>query len=108
MNEYLVQGALSMTRGSTLRVEDGRDLLLYVWEGSLWLTQEGERRDRHLEAGSWFRLDRDGVAIASSLERTTLTITAPQPELYAERIALTKAGSATPVELYSAAKGIFQ
>jgi hypothetical protein len=101
-NEYLVQGSIAMTRGSVLRVEDGRDLVLYVWEGGVWLTQEGEARDRHVGAGEWFRLDRQGVAVASALERTVVTLTAPEPELYARRIALSRAGSALPVELYAA------
>lgn len=96
-HEYVVQGSLGMPRGSVLRVEDGRDLLVYVWEGSLWLTQEGDPRDRHLGAGSWFRLDRNGVALAQATSRSTITLTAPEPELHARRIALGQ------VELYSAA-----
>ena len=103
-NEVLVQGSIALTRGSILRVEDGRDLTLYVWEGAVWLTQEGEERDRWVGAGEWFRLDRQGVAIAHATQRTVMTIAAPGPELYARRIVLAKAGSALPVELYSAAK----
>jgi hypothetical protein len=104
MNEYVVHGSLAMTRGSVLRIEDGCDLLIYVWEGSLWVTQEGDTRDRHLGAGGWFRLDRDGVAIASATSRSTITVTAPEPELYAKRIALARAQNGVHVELYSAAK----
>jgi hypothetical protein len=100
--EYLVHGSIAMTRGSLLRVEDGRDLLVYVWAGSIWLTQEGEARDRYLAAGEWFRLDRNGVAIAYSMRRTVLSLTAPAPEFYARRIVLARAGaSAMPVELYA-------
>ena len=102
--EYLVQGSLNMTRGSVLRIDDGCDLLLYVWEGEVWLTQETERRDRFIGAGGWFRLDRNGAAIAAATQRSVVTLTAPQPEQYASRITLTNAGSATPVELYSAAR----
>jgi hypothetical protein len=102
-SEVLVQGSIAMTRGSILRVEDGRDLTLYVWEGAVWLTQEGDERDRWVGAGEWFRLDRQGAAIAHATQRTVMTIAAPGPELYARRIVLAKAGSALPVELYSAA-----
>lgn len=102
-NEYVVQGSIPMTRGSILRVDDGRDLTLYVWEGAVWLTQEGDPRDRYVGPGEWFRLDRHGVAIAHATQRTVLTIAAPTPELYASRIVLAKAGSAVPVELYTAA-----
>lgn len=104
MQEYVVQGALGLTRGSMLRIEDGRDLLLYVWEGALWLTEEGERRDRVLRAGEWHRLERQGAAVGYALERCALTLTAPEPAFYARRIALLKAGSAAPVVLYSAAR----
>jgi hypothetical protein len=102
-SEVLVQGSIAMTRGSILRVEDGRDLTLYVWEGAVWLTQEGDARDRWVGAGEWFRLDRQGAAIAHATQRTVMTIAAPGRERYARRIVLAKAGSAAPVELYSAA-----
>jgi hypothetical protein len=102
-SEVLVQGSIAMTRGSILRVEDGRDLTLYVWEGAVWLTQEGDERDRWVGAGEWFRLDRQGAAIAHATQRTVMTIAAPMPERYARRIVLARAGSALPVELYSAA-----
>ncbi|HZM32849.1 MAG TPA: DUF2917 domain-containing protein [Burkholderiales bacterium] len=102
-NEYPVHGSIGMTRGSVLRIEDGCDLRLHVWEGGLWLTQQGDARDRYVGAGEWFRLDRNGLAVASALQRTTMTITAPSPELYAERITLSRSGSRIAEVLYSAA-----
>ncbi len=106
-SEYVVQGSIGMTRGSLLRIDDGRDILVYVWEGEVWLTQDGDRQDRMLTAGEWIRLDRNGVAIAWSFKRSVLTLTAPEPELYAERIQLFRPGSAEPLVLYDArrAKG---
>jgi len=101
MNEYVVQGSLAMARGSFLRIEDGADLLLYVWEGELWLTQEREHRDRWLKAGDWFRLDRDGQALVQAMARTVITITSPEPERSARRISLTRAGTGIPVELHA-------
>ncbi len=104
MQEFIVQGSLGLTRGSLLRIEDGRDILVYVWEGELWLTEERETRDRILRAGEWHRLERQGAALGYALQRSVVTLTAPEPEYYAARILLTKAGSATPVELYNATK----
>jgi hypothetical protein len=101
-SEYVVHGSLGMTRGSVLRIEDGRDMVLYVWEGGVWLTQEGDRRDRWLGAGDAFRVERDGVTLAQATERSTISLTAARPEGYARRIALTKAGTGIQVELYSA------
>lgn len=102
-SEYVVEGSIAMTRGSILRVEGGRDLTLYVWEGAVWLTQEGDPRDRYVGPGEWFRLDRQGVAVAHATQRTVMSITAPIPERFAKRIVLAKAGSALPIELYAAA-----
>ena len=99
MNEYVVHGSLTLARGSALRIEDGRDLLVYVWEGALWLTQERDARDRHLGAGDWFRLDRDGVALASATRAATITVTAPRPAGYAKRIALVKPDSQVELAL---------
>jgi hypothetical protein len=104
MQEYVVQGSLGLTRGSMLRIEDGQDLLLYVWEGEVWLTEDGDRRDRLLRAGDWHRLERQGAALAYALARSVVTLTAPEPAFYARRILLTRAGSTVPVELYSAAR----
>jgi hypothetical protein len=102
--DTIVQGNIAMTRGSILRFEDGRGLLLHVWEGAVWLTQQGDSRDRYIGPGESFRLDRQGVAVACAMRRTVASIGAPTPELYATRIALARAGSAVPVELYSAAR----
>jgi hypothetical protein len=104
MEEYVVQGSLDLAHGNVLRIEDGRDMLVYVWEGKLWLTEEGERTDRVLVAGQWHRLERGGTAIANALARCLVTLTAPEPRFFARRIALTRAASAAPVELYSASR----
>jgi hypothetical protein len=104
MQEYIVRNSVSLTRGSMLRIEDGRDMLVYVWEGEIWLTEHGERRDRLLRAGGWHRLERAGAALGYALERSVLTLTAPQPEQFARRIVLIGAGGAAPVELYNAAR----
>lgn len=104
MEEYIVQGSLGLARGSMLRIEDGRDILLYVWEGEVWLTEERERQDRLLKAGQWHRLERQGAAIGYALERSVVTLTAPEPAQYARRILLVEAGAEAPVELYNASR----
>lgn len=103
MHEYIVHGSLGLARGSVLRIEDGQDILLYVWEGEVWLTEHHGRVDHILKPGEWYRLERGGAAIAYALQRATITLTAPEPAYYARRIQLTRPGAA-PVELYSAAR----
>jgi hypothetical protein len=86
MDGYIVHGGLDLARGEFLRVEDGRGILLYVWEGALWVTQERDRKDHYVRAGEWLRLDRDGDALAHALARTCVSITAPVATQYARRI----------------------
>jgi hypothetical protein len=65
---------LALTKGSMLKIEDGRGMVVEVKRGMLWLTQEGDTRDRYITAGDWLRLDGDGLAIANALQRTMLSI----------------------------------
>ena len=65
---------MEMKSGSVLRIEDGRDTVITVLRGELWLTQEGDRRDRYLAAGQSFRLDRQGVAIASAMSHSLVSL----------------------------------
>lgn len=104
MHEYVVQGSLGLAQRSTLRIEDGAGILVYVWEGEVWLTEDGAREDRVLQPGQWHRLERSGAAIAYALERATVTLTAPEPAHYARRIVLTRPGGAVTLELYNAAR----
>jgi hypothetical protein len=105
MTEYLVQGSIDIAHGGTLRIEDGRDIVIYVWHGRFWVGEEGERRDHVLKAGDWLRLKRNGVAIGYALAGgAVVTLTAPRPEHYARRIAMTPAGSDATVELYDSAE----
>lgn len=84
-HEYVVQGRMALQRGAVLRIQDGPGVVLYVWEGDLWLTQEGDRRDHFVRAGEWFRLDRGGVAVASALGHAVVSVTAPRPDFVARR-----------------------
>ena len=78
--DYAIQGCVPMRRGSILRVENGRDMVITVLEGELWLTQERDRRDRYLAAGQSFRLDRPGVAIAHAMKHAVVSLAAPERE----------------------------
>lgn len=88
MDGYVVHGGMAMARGSFVRVEDGRGMLLYVWDGELWITQEGDHRDHYLKAGEWFRLERGGAVLACAMRASNVSLTAPVPAHYARRITL--------------------
>jgi hypothetical protein len=87
-DEYLIEGALPLARREELRITDGRELLIHVWQGSLWITQEGDTRDIVLEAGDSFRLDRNGVALAKAWDDTVLALASPHEKRPARDIAV--------------------
>lgn len=91
--EYLVQGNLPLVRGSLVRIEDGRDMLVYVWSGSIWITQEGDRRDRYVAAGGWFRITASGLTLISALGRSAIALTSPYEAGFAERVDVVRAGT---------------
>ena len=102
--EYVVQGNLPLVRGSMVRVEDGRDMLVYVWSGGVWITQEGDRRDRYLQGRGWFRITASGLTLISALGRSAIGLTSPHATGFAERIDLVRAGTGN-VETLFAARG---
>jgi uncharacterized cupin superfamily protein len=104
MDGYLVKGSIGMPRGSLLRIDDGAGMLVYVWEGELWLTQEGSRKDHMLQAGQWFRVERDGAALAHAFRNSVVSLSSPVPEVPAERIALSYHHNSTPVVLHRRAE----
>jgi Protein of unknown function (DUF2917) len=92
--------SLDMPRGSTLRIDEGAGSLLHVWEGELWLTEEGGRDDHILREGQWFRVSRGGAALAHAFQRSLVSVTPAAPEQAAQRVALLTAGSEAPTVLY--------
>lgn len=100
MDGYLINGSIGMPRGSMLRLDEGAGVLLYVWEGELWLTQEGSRKDHLLRAGQWFRLDCDGAALAHAFRRSVVSLSSPGPEAPLQRVTLMRGGEHAPVVLH--------
>ena len=100
MDGFVVHGGLGMARGSHTRIEDGKGILVYVWDGELWVTQAGDRRDYFVRRGEWFQVERDGITLLHALERTQATLTAPTPTGYAKMISVTPAGTVAPRVLY--------
>lgn len=99
----MTQGVMEMSRGSLLLIEHGRGMQIELWDGELWVTQEGDSRDYLIGPGAKFRLEREGIVLANSLKGARVTLTAPVPAHYADRIVLTLAGSA-PRVIYERAR----
>jgi hypothetical protein len=65
----------SLGRGSLMRIEDAPGALLHVWEGAVWITQEGDERDYLVPAGKSFRVTRAGLTLVSALRASAIALT---------------------------------
>jgi hypothetical protein len=100
--EYLVQSHLHLAPGNLLRIRDGREMVLYVWSGGIWLTQEGDGADRFIGPGGWFRISSAGVTLVSALgKHGTVTLTSPYETEFAERIEMVRTGSGREQPLFA-------
>lgn len=104
MDGYLINGSVGIPRGSMLRIDEGQGVLLYVWEGEVWLTQEGSCRDHVLQAGQWFRLDRGGAALAHACRRSVVSLSSGIPEAPERQVTLLPGGKDVPVVLHRGAQ----
>lgn len=85
--ENSVQGQFAIARGRILSIEDGRGMTVAVSSGSLWITQEGDRRDRHVGPGESFRIDAPGLTLISALRRSVISLSVPDQRSFAARLA---------------------
>jgi hypothetical protein len=60
-----------------LRVENGRETLVRVRHGCVWLTQEGEGRDIALRSDQEFRISRDGCTLIEALQDSEIELLSP-------------------------------
>lgn len=100
MNEFVIEGSLPLEEGGTLVIDEGREMLVYVWKGVLWVTQEGEPRDRVLKRGEWLRIERGGRTVVSALLPSSVALTSPYEEDCAAAIAVKSPRYEQPVALY--------
>ena len=81
MDEVMFQDPIGMPRGSLLRIDGGRGVLVYVREGEIWLTQEGSTEDHVVGTGQSFRVDRGGITLAQAFQRSVVSLTPPAPRI---------------------------
>jgi hypothetical protein len=90
-HEYVVQGNLDLVRGNLVRIEDGRGMLVRVTRGSVWITEEGDQRDRLVGPGGQFRVVSSGVTLISAVSRSSIALSSPYEHGFARRIDLVRA-----------------
>jgi hypothetical protein len=79
MDTYLIEGSVGLPAGNLLCIEDGAGVLVHVWRGEVWLTEEGGGDDNVLAAGQWFRLERNGKAVLQALSASSIGLSAAEP-----------------------------
>ena len=103
---HIVRSSLLLGKGSLLRVADGRDMVLYVRSGAVWVTQENDPRDRYLHAGDWFTVSSAGLTLVSALRASALALASPHDEAVAERIDVLRASTGAVEPVYAPATGL--
>lgn len=79
--EPILHGALSrLSAGEFFNIPDGRGQILAVFDGLVWVTQEGDLRDVFVAAGGTFALDRPGLTVVEALRQTRLAVLAATDE----------------------------
>jgi hypothetical protein len=74
MNNELRHPLTELTAGSILRVRDGQGMAVVVFEGLVWVTQSGDRRDIVLAAGESFSVDRPGLTLVQAFRNSKLMV----------------------------------
>jgi hypothetical protein len=100
--EHLVRGNVTLARGSLLRIEDGREMRVTVLAGGIWLTQEGDRRDRYVGAGDSCLINARGLTLISALGRSLISLASPYHGGFAQRIDLVRAHTGELQSLFAA------
>ena len=68
MDQDLINGARSLDKGRIRHLHAAQGRRVECLSGSLWITQDGDRRDIVLAAGEAFEFDRRGEALLSAFD----------------------------------------
>ena len=104
-NEYVVHGSLPLPPGSILSIADGREMVVHVQRGNVWITQERDPRDAMLKAGERFCITRRGRTLIQALGGSLIALTSPYERCCARHIELVAPGAAVPLLVYEAEGG---
>lgn len=58
--------AVRLAKNEILTIDGGKGSRVHCHGGSVWITQDGDRRDVFIDAGESFNLDRPGPALVSA------------------------------------------
>jgi hypothetical protein len=74
---------IQLERGDVLPLDNARDARIACLEGTLWITQEGDRTDIILAKGQTRTLERKGRALLQAMSTARIAVEAPgtRPQL---------------------------
>lgn len=81
MNLKLEPTDLALRFREMIRLEDAAGTRLRVLRGSVWITQDSDRKDYYLPATGTITLDRPGLALVQALEPVELVVWQPVPQI---------------------------
>jgi hypothetical protein len=62
--------------GQLVKIGDAKGLVLAVFDGLVWVTQDGDPRDAFVAKGGAFAFDRQGLAIIEALKESRIAVLA--------------------------------
>lgn len=74
MNIRLRTAPICLPKGQAALLDDARGARVQCRGGSVWVTQEGDRRDIVLEPGDSILIERDGMAVVSALRDASIEV----------------------------------
>lgn len=74
MNIRLNTTPVCLVKNQTLSMTDAKGSLINCHRGALWITQDNDRRDIVLTPGESFTFDRDGQAIVTALDDSSVEV----------------------------------
>lgn len=75
MSPALRHPLIDLPRGATLRIDDGEAHVIDVFQGMVWITQDGDPRDVILQAGESFSFDSSGLTLVQAFQDARLLLT---------------------------------
>jgi hypothetical protein len=70
----LKSGSLRLARGQLLRLRDSIGSTICASEGTLWITEDGSRRDVVLEPGACFRVVSSGLTLVQAVADAQISL----------------------------------
>ena len=74
MKLELESGALRLSRGQTLKIQDAVGSTICAREGTVWITEENSRKDVVLEPGYCFRVAHPGLTIVQAFADASVSL----------------------------------